>query len=54
MDKFSVIIPTIWKGEKLNELLVNFYNSDFINSTYWTYIIKPKIKPKMNELVFNL
>jgi hypothetical protein len=30
MDKFSVIIPTIWKGERLNELLVNFYNSDFI------------------------
>jgi hypothetical protein len=30
MNKFSVIIPTIWKGENLNELLINFYNSEFI------------------------
>lgn len=37
-----------------HKYLKYFYNSDFINSTYWTYIIKPKIKPKMNELVSNL
>ena len=30
MDKFSVIIPTIWKGETLNDLLINFYNCELI------------------------
>ena len=30
MDKFSVIIPTIWKGETLNDLLINLYNCELI------------------------
>jgi GT2 family glycosyltransferase len=30
MDKFSVIIPTIWKGETLNNLLINFYNCELV------------------------
>ena len=30
MDKFSVIIPTIWKGETLNDLLINLYNCELV------------------------
>ena len=30
MNKFSVIIPTIWKGETLNDLLINLYNCELI------------------------
>jgi len=30
MEKFSVIIPTIWKGETLNDLLINLYDCELI------------------------
>jgi hypothetical protein len=30
MDKFSVIIPTIWKGETLNDLLSILYNCELV------------------------
>jgi glycosyltransferase involved in cell wall biosynthesis len=31
MTKFSVIIPTIWKGDYLNELLDSLYKSDYVD-----------------------
>lgn len=52
MNKFSVIIPTIWKGLHLNELLEATYKSDYIDEVILINndINNTKEYPKNNKI----
>jgi hypothetical protein len=54
MDKFSIIIPTIWKGETINELLQKCYDSDLIGEVILINNSKENTKdfPKNDKLVY--